>query len=68
MGATGAAKMIDVLVKLKVTVSAVVNEGGLGVEDFFEHEIRDALTPDVTLLNEMLVNAGLPLIVEDAVP
>lgn len=68
MGATEAAKTIDVLVKLKVTVSAVVNDEGFEAGDFFEHEIRDALTPDASLFNEMLTNAGLPLVVVEAEP
>lgn len=61
MEAKAAAKTVEVLVNLKVTVALAAGAAGLAITDYFEHEIRDALTPSIALCNTLLDDAGLPL-------
>jgi hypothetical protein len=61
MGATHPQESREVTVTLSVVVEVSPNSDGLVLADFFDHEINDALTPDAALLDELLVNAGLPL-------
>ncbi|MCO5145403.1 MAG: hypothetical protein M9895_04385 [Aquamicrobium sp.] len=48
-----------------ITVQFVVTLSLKATEDFFDHELRDALTPDVEMANAMLAEAGLAVEVID---
>lgn len=52
---------VEVTVSFSVSVAALENDRSLTVKDYFHHEIRDALTPDIPLMNELLADAGLPI-------
>lgn len=42
-----------------IAVQYVVTVSGEAVVDLFDHELREALTPDVALLNALLEQAGI---------
>jgi hypothetical protein len=68
MGAPRNTATAELTVMFKVTVTASDNSGDLTVDDFFDHEIKDALMPDVSLLDAMLDDAGLPLRITETCP
>lgn len=52
---------LEVLVSFKVVVVIAEHDTECTISDFFEHEIRHALTPSVELAAAMFEQVGLPL-------
>ena len=61
MGAPQDTATAEVTVMFKVSVEMIEDCTEFTVADFFEHEIKDALLPDKSLMNALLEEAGLPL-------